>query len=84
MKMFDVQISPILGYASEIWFNGKEVREVEKVHLTYLKTMLKVKKSSYNNAINAKCGQFPLLLKQKVQVLKYSERILHPDLKSLS
>ena len=79
MKMFDVQISPILGNASEIWFNGKEVREVEKVHLTYLKTMLKVKKSSCNNAIYAECGQFPLLLKQKVQALKYWERILHLD-----
>ena len=79
MKMFDVQISPILGYASEIWFNGKEAREFEKVHLTYLKTMLKVKKSSCNNAVYAECGRFPLLLKQKVQVLKYWERILHLD-----
>ena len=41
--------------------------------------MLKVKKSSCNNAIYAECGRFPLLLKQKVQVLKYWERILHLD-----
>ena len=51
--------------------------------LTYLKNMLKVKKSSCNNAIYAECGRFPLLLKQKVQVLKYWERILHLDLSHL-
>ena len=74
--MFDVQISPILEYASEVWYTGKEVREIENVHLSYLKSTLRVKETSCTNAIYAECGRVPVIIKQKFQVLKYWERML--------
>ena len=46
MKMFDAQISPILEYCSEIWYTNKFCEELEKIHLVYMKDILKVKQSS--------------------------------------
>jgi hypothetical protein len=51
MKMFDKQVRPILDYASEIWYNGKQNRDIEKVHLGYLKLILNVKPSSCTPSI---------------------------------
>ena len=51
--------------------------EHEKIHLKYMKNKLNVKTSSCTNAIYAEYGRFPLILKQKVQVLKYWKRLLY-------
>ncbi len=59
IKMFDTQIRPILDYASDIWYNGKQNYDIEKVHLSYLKYLLNVKPSSCTPAIYAECGRFP-------------------------
>ena len=78
-KMFDVQISPIIEYASEIWYNGQVTPELEKIHLGYLKNTLKVKPSSTTCAIYAECGRFPLIVKQKYQTIKFWKRIIGLD-----
>ena len=76
-KMFDAQISPVMEYASEIWYSGKETPELEKLHLGYLKSKLKIKSSSSTYAVYAECGRFPLLVKQKVTTLKFWQRIIN-------
>ncbi len=76
MKMFDVQIQPIFKYAHEIWCNGKVTKEHEQIHLAYMKNKLNVKRLSSTNDIYAEFGRFPLIIKQKVQVLKYWQRLL--------
>ena len=76
IKMFDKQIRPILDYASEIWYTGRQNYEIEKVHLGYLKFMLNVKTSTCTPAVYAESGRFPLEIKQKVQVIKYWKRLL--------
>ena len=78
-KTFDSQISPIMEYASEIWYSNKRVDDLEKIHLKFLKNSLHVKNTSVTNAIYAECGRFPLILKQKCQVIKYWLRILKLD-----
>ncbi len=74
--MFDVQIRLILEYAHKIWYNGKTTNEHEKIHLSNMKEKLKVKRSSCTNAIYAEFGRFPLIIKQKVKVLKYWQMLL--------
>ncbi len=76
MKMFEVQIRPILEYAHEILYNGKTTNKHEKTHLSYMNEKLSVKRSSCTNAIYAEFGRFPLIIKQKVEVLKYWQRLL--------
>ena len=63
--MFDKQIRPILDYASEIWYTGRQNYEIEKVHLGYLKFMLNVKTSTCIPAVYAESGRFPLEIKPK-------------------
>ncbi len=41
-----------------------------------MKEKLNLKRSSCTNAIYAEFGRFPLVIKQKVQVLKYWQRLL--------
>ena len=41
MKIFDAEISPILEYCSEIWYTNKFCEELEKIHLAYMKDILK-------------------------------------------
>ncbi len=42
-----------------------------------LKFLLKVKLCSCTPAVYAECGRFPLVIKQKVQILTYWKRILN-------
>ena len=79
IKMFEAQISPILEYASEIWFSNKEIAEHERLHLAYLKDIIKVKPSSSTLAIYAEFGRFPMTLKYTCKILKYWKRILELD-----
>ena len=79
LKTFDSQIRPIMEYASEIWFSNKEIHDLEQIHSKYLKNTLHVKKSSSTNAVYAECGNFPLTIKQKCQVIKYWQQILKLD-----
>ena len=59
-KMFDVQISPIIEYMSEVWYHEKAFNELEKIHLRFMKSTLRVETSSSTNAIYTDCGRFPL------------------------
>ncbi len=77
--MFDKQIRPILDYASEICYMGKQDYEMEKVHLGYLKFLLNAKPSSCTPAVYGACRGFPLIIKQKVQILKYWKRLLNSE-----
>ncbi len=51
MKLFDVQIQPILEYAHEIWYNSKVTEEHEQIHLAFMKHKRNVNGSSCTNAI---------------------------------
>ncbi len=75
-KMFDTQICPILEYAADVWFNGREIQNMERIHLRYIKSTFHVKMSSCTQALYAESGRFPLTVRQKVQALKYWYRIL--------
>jgi len=79
IKLFDAQISPILEYASEIWYNRKYLDELEKIHLAFLKNTLRVKPSSSTLAIYAELGRFPLALKVNTRLIKYWQKICKLD-----
>ena len=76
LKVFDTQILPILEYGLEIWYTGKEIQDIEKVHLRYLKYMLGVKTQTSTLAIYGETGRLPLLIRQQIRVVKFWVRIL--------
>ena len=83
-KMFDSQILPIMQYTAEVWFQNKVTPELEKIHLAYLKNTMRVKPSSSTYATYSEFGRFPLIIKQKCQMIKYWKRILDMNRKYIT
>lgn len=75
IKMFDTHILPILEYHSEIWFSLKEISDLEKIQLKFLKNMLGVRYQTSTVAVLADTGRFPLFVRQQVSAIKYLDRL---------
>ena len=75
-KVFDSQIRPILEYGCEILLQGKEIDQIEKFHLSFLKNVLNVRQQTPSDAVYAETGSFPLFVRQQFLALKYWSRIL--------
>ena len=69
LKVFDTQIRPIIEYASEIWCPGTPVKDLERVHLKFLKSILGVSQSTPTAAILGETGRFPLHMRQQDNLL---------------
>ena len=79
LRVFEVQIEPILMYGSEVLFIGKEISDFEMVHLLFLKNMLGVKQqfvTQQSVTIYGDTGRYPLFLKQQILALKYWTRLI--------
>ena len=74
--VFDCQILPILEYASDIWYTGDSVNDLEKIHLKFIKSTLGVRKQTPTPAIYGDTGRFPLIIRQHIKAVKYWCRIL--------
>jgi len=68
-KIFDMMISPILTYNSEIWgvyvkpdFKSWDSSHIEKTHLQFRKLYLEVSNKASNMACRAELGRFPLII----------------------
>ena len=75
-KIYDSQIQPILDYGSEVWYQGKNINELEVVHTGFLKKTLGVKPQTSTFAVYEECERFPLELRQKELTLEYCRRLL--------
>ena len=76
LKLFDQTITPILLYGSEVW-GFEDCSIIESVHLSFLRDILKVKRSTPLYMIYGELGRFPLILYIKVRVLQFWGRILN-------
>ena len=79
LKLVDSQIRPSMDYGCEIWGtkNTKGMRDMEPIHLKFLRAMLGVRKQTTSAAVYADTGRVPLRIHWEVQTLKYWERILN-------
>ncbi len=75
----DEIIRPILDYACEVCYMGKQDYDIENIHLGYLKSLLNIKPSSYTPSVYAECGRFPLVVKQNILTSKYWKRLLESN-----
>ena len=83
-KIFDMTISPILIYNSEIWgvyvnpdFKSWDSSQIEKTHLQFCKRYLEVRNKASNMACRAELGRFPLniAINQKINKSKIKHYI---------
>lgn len=75
LKLFDQTIVPILLYGSEIT-GFENIRLLEKIHLDFLKGILKMKNSTPHSIVYGEFGKFPLEIQVKVRMIKYWSKIL--------
>ena len=69
-ELFDTLIKPILLYACEIW-GSKMGKEIEIMHISFIKTVLGVKPSTNTCLLYAETGRFPLYVTIYRQIVKY-------------
>ncbi|KAK3096812.1 hypothetical protein FSP39_003531 [Pinctada imbricata] len=75
LKLFDSLIAPIPLYSSEIWgFENKTV--IEKIHLKFLKYILKLRLSTPNYMVYGETGREPMEIKIKMQMLSFWSKLL--------
>jgi hypothetical protein len=79
IKMFDAQILPIIEYGSDIWYDNTELKSIETIHLSFLKSVLRTKTSTSTIAIYSELGRFPLHLRIKCKLLNFWNRIMSLD-----
>ena len=79
LKLFDSLISPILLYGSEIWesyINQTQTKwdanDIEKVHLTFIKSILGVNRTTANVLIRAELGRYSLKGRCLVRNINYT------------
>lgn len=75
LRMFDTHVLPILEYNCEVWFSKKQISEIEKIQLKFLKSMLGVRNQTTTVGLLADTGRYPLLVRQHLSAVKYLLRL---------
>lgn len=79
LQLFESYTMPVLNYASEIWCHYKELPDIERVQLRFLKHTLGVKDSTCSLAIYGETGCFPIYIQHICKIIKYWCRIVKLD-----
>jgi hypothetical protein len=70
LDLFDKFIGPILNYAAEVW-GFSSAPDIERVHLSFCKRILGVKKSTQNDFVYGLLGRFPMQIGRHYKIIKY-------------
>ena len=73
--MFESLVVPIISYGSETW-GIYAYKEVDKLHLRFLKRLLGVRSQTSNVAVFGELGRFPISLLCKERTLKQYLKIM--------
>ena len=81
-SLFDKLVAPILHYGCEVWgFHKAEA--VERVHLRFCKTVLRLKSSTANYFVYGELDRAPLIIELHLRILKYWTKIISRKLNPL-
>ena len=74
-SLFDKLVAPILHYGCEVWgFHKAEA--VERVHLRFCKTVLRLKSNTANYFVYGELDRAPLIIERHLRILKYWTKII--------
>ena len=75
IQLFNTMIMPILMYCSEVW-GLHNTERLEIFHLSFLKSVLCVKKSTPNCFVYGELGMFPIHIELKMRAVKFWLKII--------
>jgi hypothetical protein len=73
LSLFDTYVKCMLNYGCEVW-GYYTAPDIEKVHLYFLKRILKVRKSTVNNMVYCELGRLPLYVERQCKMVKYCDK----------
>ena len=75
LDLFDKLVTPILCYGCELWgFHTSP--DIERVHLSFCKRILCVKKSSQNDFVYGLLGRYPMQITRHCRIISYWLKIV--------
>ena len=78
LDLFHSMVLPILMYGCEIW-GFIRADPIERFYLSFLKSILGVKKSTPNCFVYGELGVLPLIIERKMRIFKYWLKILKSE-----
>ena len=75
ISLFDAMVVPILLYGEEVW-GVYTFKDIDNLHLRFLRYLLGVKKQTPNNAVYGEFGRLPLSVICKQRSLKFWCKIM--------
>lgn len=75
IELFHTMVLPVMTYGSEIW-GHYIIREIELLHLKFLKHMLFVHKNTSNVMVYGELGVYPLDIHIKCKMLSFWSRLI--------
>jgi hypothetical protein len=78
LQLFDTYVGSVMNYGCEVWGFNKAT-DVERVHLSFLKRILGVKRSTLSAAVYREFGRLSMQACRKFRILKYWCKLLNSD-----
>lgn len=75
IELFDKMVAPICTYGCEVW-GSEKCDTIEKVHVKFLKYLLRVKTSTSNVMVYGETGSIPLIVTIKLRMINFWMRIV--------
>ena len=75
IQLFHTMVLPILSYGCEVW-GLDDASPLDVIHLTFLKSLLKVKTSTPNCFVYGELGVFPLIIERQIRMIKFWLKII--------
>ena len=69
-QLFDAFVGSTAKYGAEIWGYTKS-KDIERLHLKFLKRLLRVNQSTCNAFVYGELGRYPLYINRFVRIIKY-------------
>ena len=83
VDLFDKLVSPVMLYSCEVW-GFEKIERLEKLHLKFMKHILKVKTSTCSNMVYGELGRYPISISVKKRLIGYWARLIESKESKLS
>lgn len=82
LQLFDVLVTPVLYYGCEVWgplATQKQKESVERIQRSFVRELLRLRKSTPSMIMLAEVGRFPLEIGQWKRVVKFYNRVMERE-----